>query len=497
MVGIICTFNPRGEQIEDISRYLNHRGTMRSTGKYSPKDMLSGLGQFTYSVYHNDGETAIVQQEDMLILKDSLHYIQSDTINQILSVLRKQAINPLDESLLKSVQGLVLLCVDRKELRLWRSLDGQKAIYYSKVPSGFLISTERKVLWAAGSKESKVLQPGNLLHIKWNGEINLKSLVTYSNERWVGSKEQALKGLSQYLLESIKGLRGKRCGVLFSGGVDSSLLAYLMKKQNVDVQLFSASYQKSRDRQHTIHASESLGLEATEIHMTSEMIWKALPDVIHAIETTNRMDVEIALPFYLAAKKATTMHLDFMVSGQGPDEQFAGYARYITLIETEGASALEKQLRADVSNTHEANISRDERAIAFAGLPVSFPYLDTRFTDLALSLPAEWKINPASDAKRKEIFRLLAANLGLESDLCLTPKKATQYSSGSSKGLLKAVGENVKTCMNMTKAEIEGAIQHILDWIGHSLGQPIELVSIDELGIDMEPTMHLLNRFDT
>ncbi len=491
MVGIICSSNPVEKGIEEQMRWLKHRGEDTTHGIYSPSSSILDTIKFEYGVCHESGEHFIVQDEANLTLSDSLFRLSEDLVRKIASILRKSSINSLDADSLKEIQGLVLISVQDVGVILWRSLDGQKAIYYTQEPRTITIATEKKALLPRSNNVITALHPGHRLSIDWNGNLREEPIIEYSLQKWKGTQEIALKELEKSLRSSVQRLGSKKCGVLFSGGVDSSLLAHLLNMQGNEIRLFSASYDQSRDRLHAYRAAQSLELPITSINMTTEMIWALLPELIHAIETSNRMDVEIALPFYLATKRAREMHVDCMVSGQGPDEQFAGYARYVMQLENEGEEALEKQLRSDVSITHEVNIARDERAAAFAGLPIHFPYLDPTFTEQALTLPASWKINLGNEPRRKVIFRKLAKVMGLSSELCDAPKKATQFSSGASKALIKALSENVTAFQDMTRAEIEMRTQSVLELIQHVLRQPIESEVENDMGVDLIPVMQL------
>jgi asparagine synthetase B (glutamine-hydrolysing) len=176
----------------------------------------------------------------------------------------------------------------------------------------------------------------------------------------------------------------------------------------------------------------------------------------------------------IAAKEAERQGIPLVVSGQGPDELFAGYARHTELYENRGEQALEAQLRNEVSVTHKTNIERDERAISSCGVDAWFPYLDYEFVKLALSIPASLKIALGKTPERKIIFRELATELGLPIELAHAPKKATQYSSGAARILNTAIGENVPECRDLTKKQLDLRVQDVLNYIAKQLEMPIQ-----------------------
>ena len=228
------------------------------------------------------------------------------------------------------------------------------------------------------------------------------------------------------------------------------------------------------------------------IQFDFETVWEILPEVIYAIETSKRMDVEIAIPFYLAAEAAKEEDCKVLVSGQGPDELFAGYARYEKSYMKNGAGKVREELWSDFSVTHEVNIARDEKAIAYHGLESFFPYLDQKFSDIALSTPIEFLLNPNRNPSRKILFRDLARKMGLPDHIANAQKHATQYSSGSSKVLQKAVAKNVPNAHNLSKKKTSFLVQNVLDTIAQEIGIPM-VIGL-KTNLDMEPTYRLLER---
>ncbi|MFX0108439.1 MAG: asparagine synthase C-terminal domain-containing protein, partial [Candidatus Hodarchaeota archaeon] len=155
----------------------------------------------------------------------------------------------------------------------------------------------------------------------------------------------------------------------------------------------------------------------------------------------------------------------------GPDELFAGYSRHVSIYESEGEIALEKQLWNEYSVTHEANIERDERAIASTKLEAVFPFLQGRFVETALSIPCRMKVNPP---RRKIIFRELGKHFDIPEKITARPKKATQHSSGSTKLLVDALCSNVEEAKNLSKKHASNLVQPVLDQIAFTQGLPVK-----------------------
>jgi len=276
-------------------------------------------------------------------------------------------------------------------------------------------------------------------------------------------QEQILNLLHKNLKDSFRNIYAGRCAVLFSGGVDSALAAVMTKEVCNDTLLLTARGEGSHDAEVAVQAAESINLPLAEIELTSKVIWNALPELLRAIDTRKRMDVEIALPFFLAAKEAKSRGYELLVSGQGPDELFGGYSRYEKMMVEQGPEEVEKALWADFSITDQVNLIRDSQAVKVHGIDIVFPYAYTEFARIALTVPATLNIDPSKRPSRKLLFRELAIRLGVPPNVAFTPKRATQYSSGSARLLEQAIRDNVDSVKDLPKRDIHLAIQKFLD----------------------------------
>ncbi|MCF2136861.1 MAG: hypothetical protein K9W43_06405 [Candidatus Thorarchaeota archaeon] len=305
------------------------------------------------------------------------------------------------------------------------------------------------------------------------------------------SEDTLVEHLADVLLRSFKRLQGMNTGILFSGGVDSGLVAHLSKRFCKRTVLYSVNAESSHDAKAAARAADLLNMELRNITIDADSTWSLLPEVIYAIEDSNRMNVAIALPFMVAAKAANKDGYGILLSGQGPDELFAGYARHVKIMQERGSEALERELLHEVSITHRANLERDEKAVAYGGCDLIFPYLYNDFVSLALGIPARWKIRIEESITRKYIFRELAQELGLPKELAWAPKRATQFSSSSDKLLISAVHSNIGKPNNFSKKGSERLVQVVLDRIAQELG--VDSVStVSEYDIDWSPVVSLV-----
>jgi asparagine synthetase B (glutamine-hydrolysing) len=77
-----------------------------------------------------------------------------------------------------------------------------------------------------------------------------------------------------------------------------------------------------------------------------------------------------------------------LVSGLGADELFGGYHRHAAAFARRGYAGLASELKLDVSRIGERNLGRDDRVMAYWGREVRFPFLDESLMRWAMALPA-------------------------------------------------------------------------------------------------------------
>ncbi len=418
-----------------------------------------------HTVAHGDSRCLIVGPRSLQYTDDELHIID---MNEDLEFSEETD----DITSISEIFGTVAVIVNQIGVSLLRTLDGTRPIYYGNMKNLFAFATERKSLWSIGVSSVQALEPGQGITQPWQGESVLERFASLERAPTIkATRNEALILLKQSLLDSFERLRKKtRCAVLFSGGVDSSLAAALTAKRCENTILVTTRTGESHDANVATQAASLLGLPILIVELNSQIVWETLPEVIYSIETNKQMDVEIAHPFYLAAKKAAEEGCTTVVSGQGPDELFAGYSKHVKTLTETGPDALAEQLWNEVSITHETNIERDERAIAAHGIESFFPYLDQDFVRTSLSVPVEWKMNPDGAPQRKVIFRELAQTLGIPNEIALAPKSATQYSSGSSKIILESIIDNVEGFSDLSKKKAARKVQDVLDEMAQKTG---------------------------
>jgi asparagine synthase (glutamine-hydrolysing) len=147
------------------------------------------------------------------------------------------------------------------------------------------------------------------------------------------------------------------------------------------------------------------------------------------------MKISVAVPLYFSAKKADSMGYNHIASGNGSDELFGGYMKYLKNY-LKGKNPRKNMFR-DVKNSWRNNFDRDTKICRDLGLKLILPFTHPRIINYGISLPTEYLLPRKMKEPRKVILRKLAYSLGIPDEISDRPKKAAQYSSGVDKAIKK------------------------------------------------------------
>ena len=117
-------------------------------------------------------------------------------------------------------------------------------------------------------------------------------------------------------------------GVLLSGGIDSSIVVSLMAKASTHpVRTFTVCFDDDRydERAYARAVAERYATEHEELTLVANVA-ETLPKLAEAIDEP--LGDDAALPLYLVCEAARG-HVTVALTGDGGDESFAGYERYV------------------------------------------------------------------------------------------------------------------------------------------------------------------------
>ena len=242
--------------------------------------------------------------------------------------------------------------------------------------------------------------------------------------------DQLLVLIDKAVKRSIHGV--DKVAVPFSGGLDSAVIARTAGKYT-DVHLYTVGIKNCYDFGKAEAAADFFRLPFKKIIINNEDIKRAIPRLIEITNQGNPVKISFGLALYFAAKN---IEEEILLSGQGADELFGGYARYLDYLEV-SSDLLQEEMKKDVKMLIN-NISFEKAIAEHFGKELFLPFLDNALVDFCSSLPVEYKVQ---GKERKIILREVAKTIGIPHEIAYAPKKAVQYSSGIMKIIKKMAKE--------------------------------------------------------
>ncbi|NYB52851.1 MAG: asparagine synthetase B [Methanobacteriaceae archaeon] len=388
----------------------------------------------------------------------------SEVISALINIYYDGKLSDCIPPVLERLDGdYAFVAYDGKDLVAVRDPVGVKPIYYGSNDHYLGLASERKALQKVGINDTHSLPPNYMLHnqelvslperFSWKDGLSNSQLFHQSHQK---SQDEIKKSTDTYgkypgknylkkilrnmLIKSVeKRVRGlENIGILFSGGVDSTILAVLCADLGVHAELYAVGSEGSSDLKFAEKIAEHMHLPIHITKVDEKMVREYTPLVLNAIEEWNLMKLGVGMTAYLAAAMANEDGFRVMLSGQGADELFAGYHRYLNFYHEKGEEAQE-DLKGDVENLYHVNLERDDKVTMARSVELRVPYLDLDIINLAMLIPMKYKICGQGDALRKRILREVALDLGVPNEVVKRPKKAAQYGSGIDKILRKKI----------------------------------------------------------
>ena len=245
--------------------------------------------------------------------------------------------------------------------------------------------------------------------------------------------------LTAVMREVICGMvKGKKVAVAFSGGLDSGIVASIIKEYADSVVLYTVGIENAYDVNESREVSQILGLEWHHLLVNEDNLVPSLRDMVSITGTVNPITLSFEIPLYYVSKNCKE---DIIIGGQGADELFAGYSKYIGLSEDE----LEDMREADMATLFNTTLQHERKVSEHFGKKVLYPYLDSKVTDLVGRMDMEDLI---PGEVRKQALRTVAEEIG-QPVVAAKKKKAAQYGSGAMNLLRKIAKNNGETVGDM------------------------------------------------
>ncbi|WP_167880940.1 asparagine synthase [Methanococcoides sp. AM1] len=361
---------------------------------------------------------------------------------------RLETLSFLDTSL-RQLRGVyAFACKTDDKVYLVRDLIGVKSLWYD-LSGGFAFASEKKFLEKAGYTEVKELSPRQILcYDLCDRTITFHDRDFLSELPEVKGSEDSVRDELLKLLKDAVSVRvpDEDFGVMFSAGIDSTILASICKdvaeEKGVSVTCYTVGLSGNTSSPDIICAKKiasELGFELKVHEIDLGTVEEYLKVVVPLIEDASVPKTGVAMTMYAASVAAKEDGINVLFAGAGADELFAGYNRY------KQSGNINQDCLKDILEMHEVNTYRDDTVASFTGITLRLPYLDERFVEYSLAIPDKFKM---CDDMNKVILRRVGEELGLPEIITKRSKKAAQYGSRfdqALKKLAKSSGFNSKT----------------------------------------------------
>ena len=231
----------------------------------------------------------------------------------------------------------------------------------------------------------------------------------------ISSEEEALYNIERYFSEAVKkrvDTTDRPIACLLSGGLDSSLVTALVNKfYPGKLETYSIGLPGSEDCKYAKIVADHLGTNHTQITMTEQEFFDAIPNVIENIESYDTTTVRASVGNYLIGKYISeNSKAKVIFNGDGSDELAGGYMYFHC---APNMLEFDKECKRLLNNISFFDVLRSDRSISSHGLEPRTPFLDRGFVQFYLSLPPALRFHKRNNQCEKYLLRKAFSDTGL------------------------------------------------------------------------------------
>lgn len=310
--------------------------------------------------------------------------------------------------------------ISEETVSLFRDVLGVNPLWYTKNP--FAFASEKSALEDEGRVHE--LNPRRIAHYNTRSET-----LEFRTRDFLTAREETCSRnqVKQKLVEAVRKRipdQG-RIALLFSGGIDSVLLAAILQYLDADFTCYVAGTQPGntstpRDVEAAKKAASAMDLDLKVVIKDLSEIRRRESQIADRISTTNPVKLSVALTL----DAAMSGNERCVISGLGSEQIFGGYER--ESIENTNNSI------QNLKRMYQRDLYRDNVVGFLNNKELRLPFLDHGLIEAALSLPKDEK---STDKSSKVAVREIAKDLGVPKKLAERKKLAAQYGSNMTKAL--------------------------------------------------------------
>ena len=296
---------------------------------------------------------------------------------------------------LNGMYAFVALEIDTGEFIAARDPFGVKPLYLINVGGGYLFCSEiHPLLDAAPTGDVLLLPPGHLL-MKGVFAPFQSAIAAASDPIETNPSPEALDRLLAKAVE-IRVPKDLPCATLFSGGIDSTLVAHYARRIQPNAPGYFLGGEGAPDLPYALQYADQTGydLRVVPFDLGEDRGLGLMKQLIRAVESFEPEVVRSSVCSYLISRRVHEDGYRVALCGEGADELFAGY------IPLELAFASSDELGRSVqeqtlSGMHRSSLQRIDRCGMRFQTEVREPFLDPSVVNYTKSLSASDFVDPS------------------------------------------------------------------------------------------------------
>jgi asparagine synthase (glutamine-hydrolysing) len=450
MCGFVCLWNVGTHDLADaMIRKIAHRGPDALQVSRLPGSNVIMAHCRLSIIGPHDGAQPILQTDDVLVANGEIYNHEdlrailgesafstasdSETILHLFRSGESRWISRLD-----GMFAFVLATRDR--ILAARDPLGIKPLYTARIGEGYAFASELKAFDGVAVDAIEAVPPGTLYDSRdgwrrWYRTPHGAAEVEPGLDVAQTARELRLvleEAVAKWMVADVE------VGSFLSGGLDSSIIAAIAQKVRTanglsPLKTFAVGTEGSPDLAAAARVARHIGSDHAEYAFTAQDLIEAMPHVIYHLESADVDLVRSAVPTLFAARLARRQ-VKAVLTGEGADELFAGYAYHHAYVDD--PRALADELTRSLGTMHNINLQRVDRVTMAESLEARTPFLDRELIDFAQAIPAALKLRRTDPQGReatgatteKWILRKACADL-LPEDLVW--RKKAQFDEGS------------------------------------------------------------------
>ncbi len=253
------------------------------------------------------------------------------------------------------------------------------------------------------------------------------------------NKERSKRKISDAIVQSVKKRITPRFGILFSGGVDSSVIALVAKQLKCNFTCYTVGIENSDDAIWAQKAAKEYGFGFKYKILSLEEFENVLKSAVKILNDADIVKVGVGSVLYAGGNLALSDGNNVLFGGLGSEEIFAGYKRHEDAGEDENFEAVHNECWRGLKNMWGRDLVRDFTIAKNLGLDLRTPFLDKELIKAAMNIHPMFKLDKSS---KKIVLREAAEFIGLKKEFAWRKKKAAQYGSNFVNGIEKLARKN-------------------------------------------------------